>query len=300
MVDEFAPDVRLINLETSITPDGTFAAGKAVHYRMSPDNVGCLTVARPDVCALANNHILDFGPEGLEDTLCVLAESGLACAGAGHDADEAARPAAARVNGGRRVLLFSGATESSGVPRSWAATASRPGVSFVPELSHDAAAIAARTCEHKRPGDIAVVSLHWGSNWGYQLGPGQVRFARRLIDGGVDVVYGHSSHHPRPIEVHRGKLILYGCGDAINDYEGIRGHEAYRSDLRLLYLASIDADSGRLALLRMLPMQARNLRLRHASSADTDWLRSTLERASRRFETRVDREPAGTLAVRPT
>ncbi len=113
-------------------------------------------------------------------------------------------------------------------------------------------------------------------------------------------MFGHSSHHPRPIEVYRHKLILYGCGDVINDYEGIRGYEAYRDDLRLLYLASIDTGTGRLAALRMLPMQARNMRLRHASTTDTEWLRSVLERASRQFETRVDRVPDDTLALRLT
>ena len=58
------------------------------------------------------------------------------------------------------------------------------------------------------------------------MDPDQVRFAHRLIDGGVDLVHGHSSHHPRPIEVFRGKLVLYGCGDCINDYEGISGHQS--------------------------------------------------------------------------
>jgi poly-gamma-glutamate synthesis protein (capsule biosynthesis protein) len=174
-------------------------------------------------------------------------------------------------------------------------------VSFIPDLStRVAAGIAGRVCELKRPGDIAVVSLHWGSNWGYHVSPGQVRFARRLIDGGVDIVFGHSSHHPRPIEVYRHKLILYGCGDVINDYEGIRGYEAYRDDLRLLYLASVDADTGRLAFLRMLPVQARNMRLRHASGADREWLRSGLERASRRFGTRLVYSSDDTLAVHPT
>lgn len=298
MVDELAPDVRLINLETAITANGQFAPGKAVHYRMSPDNIGCLTVARTDVCALANNHVLDFGAQGLEDTLAALARNGLSGAGAGHDADEAARPVLAGVQGGRRVLFFSAGMESSGIPRHWAATARRPGVSFLPDLSHrSAAAVAARVRELKRPGDVAVVSLHWGSNWGYGIGQGQARFAHRLIDGGVDVVYGHSSHHPRPIEVYRRKLILYGCGDAVNDYEGIRGYEAYRDDLRLLYLATIEPDSGNLAFLRMLPMQARSMRLTHTSTADTEWLRSALEHASRQFDVNVYREPEGTLAL---
>jgi poly-gamma-glutamate synthesis protein (capsule biosynthesis protein) len=301
VVEELAPDVRLINLETSITADGQFAAGKAVHYRMSPDNIGCLTVARPDVCALANNHVLDFGPGGLGDTLDALAAAGLCGVGAGRDGDEAGRTAMLDAGGGRRVACFSGGMESSGVPRQWAATAGRSGVSFIPDLStRVAAGIAGRVCELKRPGDIAVVSLHWGSNWGYHVSPGQVRFARRLIDGGVDIVFGHSSHHPRPIEVYRHKLILYGCGDVINDYEGIRGYEAYRDDLRLLYLASVDADTGRLAFLRMLPVQARNMRLRHASGADREWLRSGLERASRRFGTRLVYSSDDTLAVHPT
>ncbi|PVZ05329.1 CapA family protein [Actinomycetospora cinnamomea] len=301
MMEELAPDVRLINLETSITSDGDFAPGKTVHYRMSPDNIGCLTVARLDACGLANNHVLDFGPRGLDDTLDALARAGLHAAGAGRDADAAARPAILSVPGDGRVLFSSGGMESSGVPRRWAATTDRAGVSFVPDLSNRvAAATAARACELKRPGDIVVVSLHWGSNWGYRLSAAQVRFARRLIDGGVDIVFGHSSHHPRPLEVYRRKLILYGCGDVINDYEGIRGHEAYRDDLRLLYLASVDVGSGHLTFLRMLPMQARNMRLRHASTTDVDWLRSALEHTSRQFTTRVDREAGGTLALHVT
>jgi poly-gamma-glutamate synthesis protein (capsule biosynthesis protein) len=301
MLEELAPDVRVINLETSITSDGEFAPGKAVHYRMSPDNIGCLTAARVDACGLANNHVLDFGMRGLDDTLAALTQAGLRWAGAGRDTDEAARPTALHLPGDRRVVFLSGGMESSGLPRPWAAGTERPGVSFVPDLSNRAAAAtAARACELKRPGDIAVVSLHWGSNWGYQLSAAQVRFARRMIDSGVDVVFGHSSHHPRPLEVYRRKLILYGCGDAINDYEGIRGHEAYRHDLRLLYLASIDADSGQLTFLRLLPMQARNMRLQNASTADTEWLQSALEYTSRQFSTRLDREAGGTLALRLT
>ena len=72
-IDEEAPDLRLVNLETSVTRNDDYDPGKGVHYRMNPDNVGCLTVARLDVCTLANNHVLDFGIRGLEETLDVLA-----------------------------------------------------------------------------------------------------------------------------------------------------------------------------------------------------------------------------------
>jgi poly-gamma-glutamate synthesis protein (capsule biosynthesis protein) len=140
--------------------------------------------------------------------------------------------------------------------------------------------------------------VHWGSNWGYQVEADQVRFAHRLVDGGVDLLHGHSSHHPRPIEVYRGKLILYGCGDLIDDYEGISGHERYRDDLRLLYLARLDRSSGRLLALEMVPLQARRLRLDRAATSDVDWLRAVLDQVSRPFGSRIDRTPAGTLALR--
>ena len=152
----------------------------------------------------------------------------------------------------------------------------------------------------RRPGDVAVVSIHWGSNWGYGVDADQVRFARALIDGGVNLVHGHSSHHPRPIEVFRGKLILYGCGDCIDDYEGITGHRAYRGDLRLLYFASLEAGTGQLAALRMAPMRARRMRLQLAPAADRQWLGTVLDRISRRFGSRVDLQPDGMLALRLT
>jgi len=142
------------------------------------------------------------------------------------------------------------------------------------------------------------VSIHWGTTWGYAVTDDQVRFAHRLVDGGIDVIHGHSSHHPRPVEVYRGRLILYGCGDCIDDYEGISGHEEYRDDLRLLYFASLAPGTGALQKLRMVPMQSRKLRLRHASTADSQWLATTMTRISRRFGSRIGLQLDGTIALR--
>jgi poly-gamma-glutamate synthesis protein (capsule biosynthesis protein) len=130
------------------------------------------------------------------------------------------------------------------------------------------------------PSDTVVLSIHWGSNWGDDVPHRHRRFAHRLIDDGVDRVHGHSSHHLRAIEIYRGRLILYGCGDLVDDYEGIIGHELYRPDLRLLYLVRIEAGTGRLVELSMVPMQARWLRLQHAGPTDTAWLAGTLTRVS--------------------
>jgi poly-gamma-glutamate capsule biosynthesis protein CapA/YwtB (metallophosphatase superfamily) len=297
LLDEVKPDVRLINLETSITTSSEFAPRKTVHYRMHPDNVGCVTAARPDVCVLANNHILDFGYQGLSDTLRVLIDSEIHCAGAGLEIGQAARPALVDLGGGGRAVISSVGAVSSGIPPGWAATDSRAGVALVADFSdRTATLVAARVLTGKRPGDIAVVSLHWGSNWGYEVDDGQIGFAHRLIDEGVDVVHGHSSHHPRPIEVYRDKLILYGCGDTVDDYEGIGSYEAFRHELRLLYFASIERCSGRLTELTMTPMRMRRMRLESVPDQDSEWLRATVERASARFGTKL-RGVDGVLSI---
>jgi poly-gamma-glutamate synthesis protein (capsule biosynthesis protein) len=300
VLDRFAPDVRVINLETSITRSGGFAPGKDIHYRMSPANIGCLTAARPDACALANNHTLDFGRPGLAETMAALSGAGLRPVGAGYDPGNAQAPAVIAVPGGGRVLVFSCGTPSSGIPASWSVTAGQPGVNWLPDEPPSAADRLIGVIRHAgRPGDIVVVSLHWGSNWGYEVPAGMVRLAHRLIDGGADLIHGHSSHHPRPVEVYRGKLILYGCGDCIDDYEGITGHEEYRDELRLLYFAAVEAGTGALADLRAVPMRTRKMRLEHASAADAGWLAAVLGRISRRFGTQVDCGPDGMLTISP-
>ena len=292
-------DARIINLETSITTSDDYVPGKAVHYRMNPANAPTLAAIRPDVCILANNHVLDFGRRGLLETLDVLAAAGLPIAGAGRSLREAQSPAIITIpKTGRRILVFAFGSPSSGIPSDWAATDNTPGVHVIPALS-DAAAdeLSRQVLRARQPGDLTVVSAHWGGNWGYRVAADQVRFAHRLVDAGVHMVHGHSSHHPRPIEVYRGKLILYGCGDLVDDYEGIGGHDQYRHDLRLLYLPRLNPISGELVELRMAPLQARQMRLHRASRRDAVWLRTVLEKVSRRFGSRIDLGSDGMLRL---
>src|SRR5690606_40489693 len=98
-----------------------------------------------------------------------------------------------------------------------------------------------------------------------------------------DIVHGHSSHHPKPIEVYRGRLVLYGCGDFINDYEGIGGRDEFRDELRLMYVVSVERGTGTLDGLTMSPLRARKMRLEPAPPSDRAWLRDTLNRISARF-----------------
>ncbi|TLK46301.1 hypothetical protein FDN03_16255, partial [Glutamicibacter sp. V16R2B1] len=106
-------------------------------------------------------------------------------------------------------------------------------------------------------------------------------------------------HHPRPVEVYRDRLVLYGCGDFVDDYEGIPGYEGYRDDLRLAYFVSLDPDTAALTGLRMVPLQARRIRLERAAPADAAWLRGILDRISGGFGTRFALDPDGTLRLRP-
>jgi poly-gamma-glutamate capsule biosynthesis protein CapA/YwtB (metallophosphatase superfamily) len=274
-VEEAQPDVRIINLETSITTSKRFAARKRVHYRMHPDNVPCLSAIRPDVCGLANNHVMDFGPDGLIETCETLSAAGIASTGAGANCANAETPVSVPLTGGGQVVVFGIGSVSSGIPPGWAATPDRPGVALASEFD-DSYDVESRVSNVKQGNDIVIVSIHWGPNWGFDIDPDQVDFARRLIEAGVDVVHGHSSHHPVRIEVYQGKLILYGCGDLINDYEGIGGYTAYRPDLRLVYLADVDRFSGELRDLRLVPMIARRMRLQRASVEDSRWLMTIL------------------------
>ncbi|MEU6189321.1 CapA family protein [Nocardia sp. NPDC047038] len=286
LLAQLDPEVRLLNLETSITADGAFAPAKGIHYRMHPDNVPALTAIAPVVCALANNHVLDFGIPGLADTLEALDAAHIDRAGAGADLAGARAPATVELADGRRVVIVSVAAGSSGVPESWSARRDRPGLWRVGYSPGAAAAddVAAELAAHKRDNDIGIVSVHWGPNWGYDVTRTETQFAHRLIDAGVDVVHGHSAHHPRPIEIYRGKPILYGCGDVIDDYEGIRGHERYHTDLHPLYLVAVDHGS---AEVRLIPLQVRHMRLEWAPRTESRWLCAKLEDISRGFGTRV-------------
>jgi poly-gamma-glutamate synthesis protein (capsule biosynthesis protein) len=287
-----------VNLETSVTRSEE-PWPKGINYRMHPANVGCLAAAGIDVCVLANNHVLDYGYSGLVETLETLRRAGLKTTGAGRTLAEARRPAVVDRATDFRVVVHGFGTETSGTPPSWAAAEDRPGVDFLSDLSDEtAAAIEERVREAKRRQDITIASIHWGSNWGYGVPGEHVRFARRLTDGGVDIVHGHSSHHPRPIEVYRNRLILYGCGDFVNDYEGIRGYEQFRADLVLMYFATLNSASGDLVQLRMTPMQIRKMRLNRATPRDVEWLADRLARVSMGFGSWVEATEDGNLLLR--
>jgi poly-gamma-glutamate capsule biosynthesis protein CapA/YwtB (metallophosphatase superfamily) len=285
-----APRVSIINLETSITTSADFWAGKEVLYRMHPDNIDCISSVGIGVCSLANNHVLDWGYAGLRETLLTLKKAKIQSAGAGMNIREAEAPAIVEFSEKGRVIVFAFGSPTAGVPLSWAATDATPGVNLLKDFSDKSVrGIRGLIDGVRQTGDIVVFSLHWGSNWGYELSSVEVRFAHRLIDeAGVDIVHGHSSHHVKGIEVYQDRLILYGCGDFLNDYEGIGGYEYFRGDLGLMYLASMDPATGKFAGLQMAPTRIRHFKANRASQDEARWLADVLNREGKRLNTTVD------------
>ncbi len=220
--------------------------------------------------------------------------------GAGCNIEEARSPAILTIEGKGRVVIYSFGTESSGIPLRWAAGKDMPGVNLLQDLSLDTARqIGNDISSYKKQGDIVALSIHWGRNWGYQIPDNHIQFAHDLIDhAGVDLIHGHSSHHFKSIEIYRNKLILYGCGDFLNDYEGISGYEFFRGDLGLMYFAEIDPRTGNLISLQMTPTKIRNMRVNRAGPEDIKWMEKVLDRECKKFGPGVILNENGMLVLK--
>ncbi|MUP46599.1 CapA family protein [Gramella sp. BOM4] len=273
------PDLKLINLETSITTSSEAWPGKGIHYRMHPANVELIKVGGIDHVSLANNHLLDWGRKGLEESLETLRKAGIQFSGAGADQTVAQAPSIFKINN-TRILIFSYGAGDSGIPASWSAEKAKSGVSYLSSFGKSQQKQVKQNIQaYSESGDIIIFSVHWGGNWGYMIPEEHRNFAQFLIDQAkVDLVFGHSSHHPKPLEVYKNKLILYGAGDLINDYEGISGHEQYKPWLSIMYFPEIDVETGELISLKMVPMQIRKFSLERASTEETVWLKKVLSR----------------------
>jgi poly-gamma-glutamate synthesis protein (capsule biosynthesis protein) len=214
-------DLRIANLECALTrhvQPWTHSA-KMFHFRADPGAVRFLQAARIDACALANNHILDFETRGLRDTLRALDAAGIRHAGAGLDFVEAAAPTLIEAGGPSpcKVALIACTNNQP----DFAADDRRPGTHYL-AVSLDADTLArvadAIGAARASGAELVVFSNHWGANFVERPAPDFRRFARRVIELGADVVYGHSAHVCQGIELHQGRPILYDTGDFIDDY----------------------------------------------------------------------------------
>ena len=297
VLNAMQPDARIINLETAVTTSDEAWTGKVFHFRMHPENVPCLSAAGIDFCAQANNHALDWSYAGMEETIETLHAAGIHTAGTGPNLNAAQEPALMDLPGGQRLKIYSVCTRGSGIRRLWAATGEKAGVHELFNLSPKRIApLTDRIGKDKQPGDIIVVSIHWGHYWNQHIIKDHRAFAHQMIDAGADVIHGHSSHRIKGIEVYRNRPILYGCGNLLDDYEGLKdSYLKMHGELALMYFVTLEAHTGTLRKLEMKPMQIRNFRLNHGSAEGALRARNILNRESLRFKTTVELDKSGTL-----
>jgi len=281
-------DGLFVNLECCLSARGRPWArtDRPFHFRANPDwAVPALRRAGVDCCALANNHVLDFEVEALDDTLDHLDRGEIAHAGAGRDRTEAFGPAIVPV--GDLDVAFVSLTDNT---PEYAATASAPGTAHVEidvEDERTRTAVAdALSRARKRDPDLLVASLHWGPNMVTEPPDSFRAFARYLVEEGVDVIHGHSAHAFQGVELYRGRPVLYDTGDFVDDYAVDPRLHNDRSFLFELVVAA----GGELTELRLRPTEIHEFAVHHASRSAAEWSRRRMRDLSLAFDTTFDRD----------
>ncbi len=255
-------DWRVCNLECVISNRGHELPQKIFHFRTEPKNTSVLMRARIDAVSLANNHMLDYGKEALSDTLQFLEGAGIHYAGAGMNQIEARKPIVTAL--GELSLGMIAFTDNE---PGWEASGDEAGTYYLPVNLQDPRAkeLIDLVKETKNRVDFLIVSAHWGGNWGYTPPPEQARLAKALIDAGADVIFGHSPHVFRGIEVHHGRPILYSAGDFIDDYAV---DDIERNDYSFLFILELEGAVP--SRLQLIPTIISNFQARVANSAEAE------------------------------
>jgi poly-gamma-glutamate capsule biosynthesis protein CapA/YwtB (metallophosphatase superfamily) len=270
-------DLVVLNLECCISERGR-PEQKVFTFRAPPAAAEVLAHLGVDCVTLANNHALDFGVDALLDTFEHLRRVGIRCVGAGADLTEARAPAVLEAAGMR--LAVRGVTDH---PRSWAATATEPGVAYA-DLRRG---VPAWLTEEAGDADAVLVTPHWGPNMTAEP-VGHVRAAAvALRDAGVTLVAGHSAHVFHGVEDN----VLYDLGDFLDDY---RVEKDLRNDLGLLFLVELEPDG--LTRLEAVPLKLEYAYTRLAEGADAAWVRRRFRAACAALGTEVS-EPAERLVL---
>lgn len=279
-----AADLRFINLECVISARGHEwrPESKVFHFRARPRAIEFLRAAGIDCVTLANNHVLDYGPEALLDCLDLLDRAGIKRAGAGRNVIEASKPAFVDIPGCRIAVMALTDNEPE-----WEAGEATPGTHYV---SVDSQGLKEPYCSRvtkavkqaRGQADLVIISAHVGPNWGAPSRELRT-MARDIIDLGADVYWGHSNHTPQGIEIYKGKPIFYSTGDFLDDY-AVDEHE--RNDLCFLFILEIQGDH--LVGIRLHPVRIDDCRVRLAHDDEADFLRKSMQAKCAAFGTPVE------------
>jgi len=210
--------LAVANLEAPVATGGE-AQAKSYTFRAPPSAASALAGAGFDVVGLANNHILDFGPDALAETTRLLREAGVAHAGAGVDRAAALEPAIVERGGVRIafVSLVDVPAEGSFSRSAWEAGPNTPGVAWADERTVAEAVVAARASAA-----IVVALLHFGNEFHAAPSESQRTLARLAIDAGAALVVGTHPHVLQEVEEYHGGLIAYSLGNFLFDgFDGL-------------------------------------------------------------------------------
>lgn len=234
-------DVVFGNLEGPLTNRGT-AAVKQYVFRSPPKSVApALARAGFSVVSLANNHSMDYGADGLRDTISALNHAGIRHAGAGNNLAAARQPAIVTVGGVRVAVLAYSLT----FPEEFWADNTHPGTAFGHEYQVRADVAAA-----KKRADIVLVSFHWGREGTVEPRDYQRKLGHAAIEAGAAVVVGHHPHLLQGVERYRGGVILYSLGNFVF---GSYSPAAARSAI-----ARITVRGGRVREVELYPIDVLN------------------------------------------
>ena len=214
-------DVTVANLECALTERGKPVYRKPLRHRWlglpylmfafrAPPPMGASLVSGGiSLVSLGNNHVMDYGPEGLEDTLAALDSFGIAHSGAGRDEAEARRPVVVEAAGKR--LAFLSYSNVHGI-RPAPATPMRPGVAWA-----TAEAVEADVRTAKKESDFVIVSLHSGTEYADSPAADQQSAAGAAVAAGAVLVLGHHPHVLQGWERVGEALIVYSLGNFVAD-----------------------------------------------------------------------------------
>lgn len=183
-----AADVAVVNLESAVTEGGT-PAPKQFHFRAPPTALDALAAAGADVVTMANNHGVDYGGEGLQDTLAAAGAHPLPVVGIGADAGEAFAPALLDVRG-TTVAVLGASQVPDWTVSAWAADDDSPGIASARDPARLVAAVEAA----RDAADVVVVYLHWGTERQGCPDADQRDLTPRLVEAGADVIVGTHAH----------------------------------------------------------------------------------------------------------
>jgi len=273
-------DLALINLECVISSKGEkwMNPPRRFYFRADPIALEVLENAGIDYVTLANNHVLDFGYEALNETFRHLEEKKIKWAGAGRNIHEAMQPAILR-SGDLSIAVF-GATDN--YPKYAAGESSSGTWHFKIPLPEEGLKDLEKKIQglHNEGVDLVVFSLHWGPNMLEHPPEHFQRFAHRLVDLGVDIVHGHSAHVFQGIEIYKGGIIFYDTGDFVDDY-----YVSQNIDEQFLYLVHVE--KGTLKKIELIPVHISHYQV---NLSDDETAKRTIQRMrerSRPFGTQI-------------